>query len=277
LAEQWVIEDSFCNGRPPLEEVGVRFVDDVTPYETVKTRLLNAGHSAIAYLGYLAGYRTTADVVDDPVFRTFLQRLMAEEIAPSLPEPPGVDLADYQATLLDRLANPRMADQLARLGRRGSSKIPNYLLPSVRAAIEDGRPHDLLCLAVAGWLRYLRGQDYAGEEVPILGPRPDLVPLAQEAGADAAPLLSERSVFDHIGQEPAFAVCVQKGPHRARASGAARGHQAVPRRGRASMTGDSSPGLDPAAVTTLSATPTAGCSPPRNRHTPRRPTSRTGS
>jgi mannitol 2-dehydrogenase len=207
---QWVVEDSFGNGRPPLEEVGVRFVEDVSPYETVKTRLLNAGHSAIAYLGYLAGYRTTDEVMADPVFGTFLARLMAEEIAPSLPEVPGVDLADYQATLLDRLANPRMADQLSRLSRRGSTKIPNYLLPSVRAAMEDGRPHELLCLAVAGWLRFLRGSDYAGEEVPIQGPRPDLVPIAQEAGSDATPLLSEQSIFDHIGQDPRFAECVQR-------------------------------------------------------------------
>jgi mannitol 2-dehydrogenase len=206
---QWVVEDSFCNGRPPLEEVGVRFVDDVSPHETMKTRLLNAGHSAIAYLGYLAGYRTTADVLADPVFRAFLTRLMAEEIAPHLPEVPGVDLGEYQATLLERLANPRMADQLSRLSRRGSTKIPNYLLPSVRAAMEADRPHQLLCVAVAGWLRFLRGHDYAGDEVPIQGPRPDLVPIAQEAGSDATPLLSEESVFDHIGQDPRFAECVQ--------------------------------------------------------------------
>jgi fructuronate reductase/mannitol 2-dehydrogenase len=207
---QWVVEDSFCNGRPPLEEVGVQFVDDVSPYETMKTRLLNAGHSAIAYLGYLAGLRTTDEVMADPVFRTFLTRLMAEEIAPSLPEVPGVDLAEYQATLLDRLANPRMADQLSRLSRRGSGKIPNYLLPSIRAAVDQGRPHQLLCLAVAGWLRFLRGADYAGDEVPIQGPRPDLVPIAQQAGGDAAPLLAERAVFDHIGQDPRFAECVQR-------------------------------------------------------------------
>ncbi|HJX43704.1 MAG TPA: mannitol dehydrogenase family protein [Geodermatophilus sp.] len=206
---QWVVEDTFCNGRPPLEQVGVRFTDDVAPYETVKTRLLNAGHSAIAYLGYLAGHRTTDEVLADPVFRAFLTRLMAEEIGPHLPEIPGVDLAEYQATLIDRLANPRMADQLARLSRRGSSKIPNYLLPSVRAAMEAGTPHRLLCLAVAGWLRFLRGHDYAGAEVPIQGPRPDLVPLAQEAGGDAMPLLSERSVFAEIGQDPRFAECVQ--------------------------------------------------------------------
>ncbi|MGY1812641.1 mannitol dehydrogenase family protein [Blastococcus sp. SYSU D00820] len=206
---QWVVEDTFCNGRPPLEQVGVQFVPDVSPFETVKTRLLNAGHSAIAYLGYLSGLRTTAEVMADPVFRTFLTRLMAEEIAPGLPPVPGVDLGDYQRTLLDRLANPRMPDQLARLGRRGSSKIPSYLLPSVRAALDEGRPHDLLCLAVAGWLRFLRGEDYAGDEVPIEGPRPDLVPVAQEAGADAAPLLHERAVFDSIGRDPRFAGCVQ--------------------------------------------------------------------
>uniref|UniRef100_UPI001FE7ADD8 mannitol dehydrogenase family protein n=1 Tax=Modestobacter excelsi TaxID=2213161 RepID=UPI001FE7ADD8 len=207
---QWVVEDSFGNGRPPLEQVGVQFTEDVHPYEVVKTRLLNAGHTAIGYLGYLAGLRTTDQVMADPVFRSFLTRLMADEIAPLLPSPPGIDLAEYQATLLERLSNPRMADELARLGRRGSSKIPNYLLPSVRDAIEQDRPHQLLCLAVAGWLRFLRGSDYAGEEMPVQGPRMDLVPVAQEAGTDAGPLLHEKSVFDHVGRDPRFAEPVQR-------------------------------------------------------------------
>ncbi len=206
----WVIEDSFCNGRPPLEQVGVQFVADVTPYETVKTRLLNAGHSAIAHLGYLAGHRTTAEVMADPVFRAYLTRMMAEEIAPGLPEPEGIDLIEYQRALLERLANPHMADELARLCRRGSTKIPNYVLPSVSAAMDQDRPHQLLCLAVAGWLRYLRGTDYAGEEVPVQGPRQDLVPKAQEAGDDAAPLLGEQAIFDHLGQDPRFAQAVQR-------------------------------------------------------------------
>ena len=42
---QWVIEDNFSNGNPPLEKLGVQFVPDVTPYEKMKIRLLNAGHS----------------------------------------------------------------------------------------------------------------------------------------------------------------------------------------------------------------------------------------
>jgi fructuronate reductase/mannitol 2-dehydrogenase len=188
---QWVIEDSFCNDRPPLEEVGVRFVPDVGPYETMKTRLLNAGHCTLAYLGYLAGHRTTDQAMADPVFREYLTRLLAEQIAPLLPEVPGIDLGAYQRELVERLDNPRMADQLARLGRRGSTKIPNYLLPSISAAIDADRPHHLLDLAVAGWLRFLRAQDYGGEEFTVEGPRQDLVPVAQQSGDDAGPLLTE--------------------------------------------------------------------------------------
>ena len=206
---QWVIEDSFANGRPPLERVGVQFVDDVEPYEVMKTRLLNAGHTAIGYLGYLAGYRTTDDLMADSVFRAFLTQLMAVEIAPLLPPVPGIDLDEYQATLVERLSNARMGDQLVRLGRRGSSKVPNYLLPSIRAALEQGRPHQLLCVAVAGWLRFLRGHDYAGDEFEVQGPRQDLIKVAQDAGTDSSRLLSEDRVFASLGQDARFADCVQ--------------------------------------------------------------------
>jgi len=55
---QWVIEDKFVNGRPPLETLGVQFVPDVTPYETMKIRLLNAGHSVLGIPGALHGHPT---------------------------------------------------------------------------------------------------------------------------------------------------------------------------------------------------------------------------
>jgi fructuronate reductase/mannitol 2-dehydrogenase len=201
---QWVIEDAFCNGRPPLEDVGVQFVADVGPYETMKTRLLNAGHCALAYLGYLAGHRTTDEVMADDVFREYLTRMMADEIAPLLGEVPGIDLGEYQQTLLERLANPRVGDQLERLCRRGSTKIPNYVLPSIQLAREHERPHHLLVLAVAGWLRFLRGYDYAGDETPVQGPRMHLLEIARDAGDDPRPLLQQGDVFGALGEDAAF-------------------------------------------------------------------------
>ena len=95
---QWVLEDTFCNGRPPLEEVGVQIVADVHPYEMMKIRLLNASHQAMGYLGYLCGYRYIHEVMADPLFpRRIIARLMDEEVTPLLPPVPGVDLAPTSA------------------------------------------------------------------------------------------------------------------------------------------------------------------------------------
>jgi fructuronate reductase/mannitol 2-dehydrogenase len=203
---QWVIEDRFSNGRPPLEQVGVQFVPDVTPYRLMKTRLLNASHSALGYLGFLAGeYDTTSDATANPVIADYLAALMREEIAGLLPEVPGVDLAAYQRTLLERFANPRISDQLSRLCGRGSTKMPAYLLPSLAEARRRGRPTALLTLAVAGWCRYLQGIDRYGVPIDIRDVRRDLLQrLAAEAPGDPRPLLRQRSIFGPLGDDPAF-------------------------------------------------------------------------
>ena len=207
---QWVVEDDFCNGRPPLEDVGVQLVTDVAPYETMKTRLLNASHTALGYLGHLAGLTTMDEVMADDVFRAYLTRMMSEEIVPLLPEVPGIDLEQYQRELVERLANPAMGDQLLRLSRRGSTKMPNYVLPSVRAALEQDRPFRLLALAVAGWMRFLRGYDYAGSQIDIEDAMEErLVPLAREGVVEPEPLLGERKVFGDLADDPRFVAAVE--------------------------------------------------------------------
>jgi fructuronate reductase/mannitol 2-dehydrogenase len=200
---QWVVEDRFCNGRPPLEEVGVQFVDEVEPYELLKKRLLNGSHSALGYVGYLLGHRESAEAMADPLVHGYLACLMGHEIAPLLPEVPGVDLDDYRATLLERFANPRVADKLERLCGRGSTKVPAYLLPSIVEARHAGRPHELLTLAVAAWVRYLRGTDLTGADIPIKDARLDeLQPLAVEGGDDPEPLMSESQMFGWLADDP---------------------------------------------------------------------------
>lgn len=207
---QWIVEDSFCNGRPPLDRVGVQFVEDVAPYKAMKTRMLNASHCALAYLGILAGFSTIDEVLADDTFRAYLEHLMDDEIAPLLPPVPGVDLEDYRRSLVRRFSNPKMGDQLGRLGRRGSTKMPDYVFPSVSAAIEAGRPHQLLLLAVAGWMRFLRGYDYAGNDVPVSGPLSErLVELAREGLTEPEALLTERSVFGGLGDDAGFVAGVE--------------------------------------------------------------------
>jgi mannitol 2-dehydrogenase len=202
---QWVMEDSFSAGRPPLEDVYVQFVPDVVPHELIKTRLLNASHSAIGHLGTLAGHSSVHEVMADPLFYRFVTRLMGEEIAPLLPCPEGIDLADYQHSLLRRFADPALGDRLDRLCRRSSSKVASYLLPSLRTALDEGRPADLLTLAFAGWCRYVRGTDLQGRPILVEDDRAaELAALAAAGGTNPRPLLGLRSVVGDLGDDPAF-------------------------------------------------------------------------
>jgi fructuronate reductase/mannitol 2-dehydrogenase len=208
---QWVIEDAFCHGRPPLDEVGVQFVSDVRPYALMKTRLLNASHSALGYLGSLAGHHRTDAAVGDPVFAAYIERLMAEEVAPLLPPVPGIDLDAYQGSVLERLGNPAIADRLSRLCRNGSTKVPGHVLSSIREARARRRPHALLTLAVAGWCRYLRGTDENGRSLVLDDPLADhMRELALIGGDDPRPLLAERSIFGDLGADRGFSDAVAR-------------------------------------------------------------------
>jgi mannitol-1-phosphate/altronate dehydrogenase len=200
---QWVVQDEFCNGRPPLEEVGVEVVGDVTAHKLVKSRLLNGTHCALGYLGLLAGYERTHEAMGNPAIYAYVEQLMREEIAPLLPAVPGLDVDQYCGTLLRRLTNPRISDQLSRLAARGSTKMPSYLLPSLLEARAQGRPRVLLQLAVAAWLRYLRGYDLKGRTFAVEDPRAErLVTLAKVAHDEAGPLLRMRDVFADLGTDP---------------------------------------------------------------------------
>jgi mannitol 2-dehydrogenase len=202
---QWIVEDRFCNRRPPLDEVGVQFVDDVKPYALMKTRLLNATHCAIGALGSLLGLKRADQVMSDPVLRAYVERLMEAEVVPLLPRVPGIELTQYTRTLVERLSNPKIGDSLERLCRAGSSKIAAHVLPSIAAARIAGRDHRLLTLAVAGWFRYLRGVDERGSRLVLDDPLAKALKTAALAGgADPRPLLAVCGQFGDLSTDREF-------------------------------------------------------------------------
>jgi fructuronate reductase/mannitol 2-dehydrogenase len=201
---QWIVEDDFCAGRPPLEEVGVQFVADVRPYELLKKRLLNGTHSALGYLGHLCGHDRIDEALADPLQCRFADSLMGE-VAPLLPEVLGLEVEEYRRTLLTRFGNPRIGDRLRRLCGRGSTKMPAYLLPSLEEAVEGGCRHEVLTLALAAWVRYLTGVDFAGRSIDVVDARwEELKPLAQAACVDPRPLLEVRDVFGSLADDEPF-------------------------------------------------------------------------
>jgi mannitol 2-dehydrogenase len=201
----WVLEDNFTDGRPPLEEAGVQMVDDVAPYEMMKLRLLNASHQGLCYFSYLAGYRLVHDAAQDPLIAEFLRRYMDSEATPTLRPVPGIDLADYKSTLLERFANAYVRDTVARLCAESSDRIPKWLLPVVRDNLQAGGPVRLSAAIVASWARYAEGVDEDGEPIEVVDRLADsLVPLARAQRDNPIAFLANRAVFGDLVDEPRF-------------------------------------------------------------------------
>jgi mannitol 2-dehydrogenase len=208
---QWVIENSFCAGRPDWEIVGVQMTHDVHPYELMKIRLLNASHVLIGYLGLLAGYQYVHEVMADPIFCQAVTALM-EEVTPVLQPVPGIDLSAYKKTLIERFANPYMQDQLPRLCLNGSAKIPKFILGSLRDQLQRGGNIEYLSLVVAAWCRYLAGQDEQGKAIVIDDPLADL--LQQKIHLDKldpSTILSLSTIFgEDLPRSPRFVEIVTR-------------------------------------------------------------------
>jgi fructuronate reductase len=152
---QWVIEDEPLPCKDAWEMVGVIFSKDVNAFELAKLRMLNGQHSALAYLGILAGWRTVFDAVGDPQLGKFLAQLVETEIRPSIPSPPGMDLAEYSASLVERFRNPMIEHRLEQIAIDGSQKIPIRIFAPLRENLAAGRPIHCLCLVIAAWLNFL--------------------------------------------------------------------------------------------------------------------------
>jgi fructuronate reductase len=196
---QWAIEDHFVDGlRPDFAAVGIDMVDDVTPFEHMKLRMLNGSHSALAYLGYLAGYETISDTVADPAFTAYLRQLWSE-IIPTVHAPKGYNLQDYADALLDRYANPMIRHRTGQIAMDGSQKLPQRLVATLVARARARHPAPGVCLAVAAWMYYIGGVDQSGRPIEVKDPlaeRLRTISNAAETPADkVAALLSVAEIF----------------------------------------------------------------------------------
>jgi fructuronate reductase len=211
---QWVIEDNFVRGeRPDWDLSGAQFTGNVGAFETMKLRCLNGTHSALAYLGYLAGYNTIAETVADPLFAQLIDHLWHYEIVPTVPPPEGTDLNAYCAALKTRYMNPSIRHHTWQIAMDGSQKLPQRLLGTIHDNLAAGRGISALALVVAGWMRYVGGVDEQGNAIDVKDPLADKLRAAADSATDPAAkvnaLLAVSEVFDPaLAALPAFSVPV---------------------------------------------------------------------
>jgi mannitol 2-dehydrogenase len=202
---QWVLQDAFNSGRPPYEAAGVRIVGNVEPYELMKLRLLNGGHQAMSYFGYLAGYRLVYEAAADPLFQSFLRGYMDREATATLAALPGIDLAGYKRTLIERFSNPQIRDTIARLCEYSSDRIPKFVLPVIRHQLSGDGEFRHSAAVVASWARYAEGIDEQGEPIEVVDRLSDsLIPLARRQHEDPDAFISNRALFGDLADDERF-------------------------------------------------------------------------
>ncbi|MDH5353157.1 MAG: mannitol dehydrogenase family protein [Gammaproteobacteria bacterium] len=213
---QCVVEDDFCVGRPAFECHNIQMVSDVAAFETMKLRLLNGSHSALAYLGSLAGYETVAQAMQDNQLVQFIESLMGQELAPTLNMPTDIDLKEYQSQLLKRFRNPGLQHQLLQIATDGSQKLPQRILSPIRERLSQGLPIPRLARCIAGWIAFISCRDGTGFRFPLRDPLGDEM-RQQVMAAGAAPvnqvksILSLQSVFgDLAASEELFEAVIRQ-------------------------------------------------------------------
>ena len=200
---QWIIEDQFCAGRPEWELGGAIFVDNATPFEQAKLRLLNGSHSLIAYLGQLSGYQYVHQVINDDVFAELVDRYMSE-VCPSLQMPAEFNLPNYRRQLLDRFANSALNHRTAQIAEDGSQKIRQRWLDTVLT--DKPKDFKIHALALAGWAGFLRQVRDDGEHYNIIDPAADGLTDVMRDHQDApiSKLLSHIGLNEWAAQRPNF-------------------------------------------------------------------------
>lgn len=196
---QWVIEDRFSGARPAWEQAGATLVKDVAPFESMKLRMLNGSHSALAYLGYLAGYETVAEAMGDDALAGLAQGVMIDAM-PTLDLPSHIDVDAYKDSLLTRFRNKALHHRTWQIAMDGSQKLPQRILAPVRDRIARGLPIKRYALVVAGWMRYVTGIDEHDRPIDVRDPlikcfQERLDGAARDAPRIVESLLALKSIF----------------------------------------------------------------------------------
>jgi len=212
-SEYLVIEDSFPNGRPNLEEGGIIFTDRETVDKVEKMKVctcLNPLHTALAIFGCLLGFKQISEEMKDPELRKLVEGIGYKEGLPVVVNPGIIDPKEFLDEVIKiRIPNPFMPDTPQRIATDTSQKLPIRFGETIKAymARADLKVEDLklIPLVLAGWCRYLMGINDNGEPME-LSPDPllhevtkyvftiqlgDKGPFHQEL----KPILSNKSIF----------------------------------------------------------------------------------
>lgn len=152
---QWTIEDNFAGHKPPFNKVGAQFVRDIPPFENVKLRFLNASHSILAAMGYLAGDKFVHEALQRPTLASFAEQTLTDNVIAVTSIPDMIDINLYIQEVLGRFHNQNLPYAVLQVGTDSSQKIQQRWFPSIDDALKQESDYSYLALSVAAWVNFI--------------------------------------------------------------------------------------------------------------------------
>lgn len=202
---QWVLEDSFCAGRPEWETVGATFTDDVHAYEAMKIRILNGGHQLIANAGEVLSIEYISGCMEHDLIGDYFRKVAKTEISAQVPAVQGQTPQAYADLIDRRFSNPEIIDTVRRVAFDGSSRQTGFILPTLRAALAGNDPMDGLALSQAIWARMCEGSREDGSAIEPNDPIwDDLTSAAKAARSDPLAWLAQQDLYGDLAENQDF-------------------------------------------------------------------------
>ena len=152
---QWIIEDGFAGKRPAFDTVGAVFVEDIAPFEQMKLRYLNAGHTIASTLGYLSGDIYVHEAIERPDILKFMRGALYKNVLPHAEVPAGYDGAAYIEDVIKRFQNANLPYGNLQVGTDSSQKIQQRWFPTIERAVSQNANCSYFAFSLGAWVNFI--------------------------------------------------------------------------------------------------------------------------
>tara|TARA_B100001029_G_C15042239_1_gene444480 strand:- start:435 stop:1856 length:1422 start_codon:yes stop_codon:yes gene_type:complete len=162
----WYIESNNLYLKSIFKHPRIKFVDDVSFYEDVKLKILNASHSAIAYLGLLLDYTYVHEAILDKKINYFISEYLDQEVIPTLKIRDDFDILKYKNSIIERFKNSFLNHRLDQIATDGSLKIPIRIINTYLKKTKN-KDYSFTETIIAAWIFFLKSRTLTGKKIEV--------------------------------------------------------------------------------------------------------------
>ncbi len=159
----WVIEGpKELENELPFDKIGLNviFTPDVKPYKKRKVRILNGAHTCSVLGAYIAGETIVRKMMGDPVYHTYLEKALNDEVMPALTDLDKDDLQAFTDAVFDRFQNPYIDHKILDISLNSTSKFRARVLPTIKEYLElKGKLPKILTFSFAAYVAFYNGTE----------------------------------------------------------------------------------------------------------------------